>query len=214
MYICSNVSIVPDLSEVVSDFFLLWRLLPTFLGPTFVHRRSVFGTFRLFLACCWPAFVCFWPVLSGMSRPCFCAQAQCFGQFRLFLACFWPASGLLLLCSGLPASCLFLCTGAAFYARPVCSWIASCLLLACFVWRASCLLVAVFLHRRGGLCTSGLLCLACCWPALSGLCCLGLACFARAVARKSLIFDRTARGERQLSDKSSAPRPVFGQLSL
>ena len=179
-----------------------------------MHRRGVFRTSRLCLACVWPALVGFWPVLSGMSRPCFRGQVHCFGQFRLFLACFWPASALLLLCSGLPASGLFLCTGATFYARIVCSWLASGLLLACFVWRASCLLVAVFLHRRSGLCTSGLLCLACCWPALSGLCCLGLACFARAVARKSSIFDRTARGERQLSDKSSAPRPVFGQLPL
>ena len=88
------------------------------------------------------------------------------------------------------------------------------LLLACFVWRASCLLLAVLLHRCGGLCTSGLLCLACFWLALSGLCCLGLACCARATARKSFIFDRTARGVRTFPDKSSAPRPVFAQLPL
>ena len=88
------------------------------------------------------------------------------------------------------------------------------LLLACFVWRASCLLLAVLLHRCGGLCTSGLLCLACFWLALSGLCCLGLACCARAAARKSFIFDRTARGVRTFPDKSSAPRPVFAQLPL
>ena len=143
-----------------------------------MHRRGVFGTFRLFLACFLLAFVCF-----------------CFA-----LVCLLPA--------------YFLCTGAAFYARFVCSWRGSCLLFACFVWRAPGLRLAIFLHRRGVLCTSGLLCLACFWPALSGLCCLGLACFARAVARKSFIFDRTARGERQFSDKSSAPRPVFGQLPL
>ena len=88
------------------------------------------------------------------------------------------------------------------------------LLLACFVWRASCFLLAVLLHRRNGFCTSGLLCLACFWLAQSGLCCLGLACCARAAARKSFIFDRTARGVRRILDKSSAPRAVFALLPL
>ena len=136
--------------------FLCCVCFSPFLGPTCLHRRGGFGTFRLFLAFA------------------------------------WPALGLLLLCSGLLASGLFLCTGAALYARPVCSRLASGLLLACFVCLASGLRLAVLLHRRGGFCTSGLLRLACCWPALSGLCCLGLACCARAVATKSLIFDRTA----------------------
>ena len=144
-----------------------------------------------------------------MPWPCFRAQARCLEVSHvsglllacfalLWLACVWPVA----------------CTGAALYARAGCSWLASGLLLACFVWRASCLPLAVFLDRRGGLCTSGLLCLACFWLALSGLCCLGLACCARATARKSFIFDRTARGVRTFPDKSSAPRPVFAQLPL
>ena len=160
--------------------FLLWRLLPTFLGPTFVHRRRVFGTFRLFLAWCWPAFVCFWPVLSGMSRPCFCEQA------RLVLAsfhCFWLASGLLLVCFCFALACLLLayfCAQArrfmhvpfALGSLLACSWpalsgvrlasfwpfcctdVVVCARLACSVWPAS-----------------GSPCLACVvwvWPAVPG----------------------------------------------
>ena len=118
--------------------------------------------------------------------------------FRLLFAFAWPALGLLLFCYGLLAAGLFLCTGAAFYARPVCSRLASGLLLACFVCLASGLLLAVLLHRRGGFCTSGLLRLACCWPALSGLCCLGLACCARAVVRNRKLLIQP-REECQLS---------------
>ena len=71
-----------------------------------------------------------------------------------------------------------------------------------------------FLHRRGVFCTSVLLCLACSWLAQLGLCCLGLACCARAAAKTSFMFYRTARGVRTFPDKSSAPRPVFAQLPL
>ena len=159
--------------------------------------------FALLLAC----FACF---VAGL----FCAKAPWFRDFPpvycLRLACSWPASDLL----------WFACFWLMFVHRRgvLC---ASRLLPACF-WLALGLLclqcarppVGRFLHRRGGFCTSGLVCLACCWPALSGICCLGLACCARAVARNSFVFDRTARGVSMFPDKSSAPKPVCGQLPM
>ena len=86
------------------------------------------------------------------------------------------------------------------------------LLLACFVWRASCFLLAVSLHRRGVFCTSVLLCLACFWLAQLGLCCLGLACGARAAARKS--FFRTARGLRTVSHNTFNSQASFCTTTL
>ena len=61
-------------------------------------------------------------------------------------------------------------------------------ILACFVCLASALRVAVFLHKHGGFCTSGLASKCSFWLALCGLCFLCLACSARAVARKSSIL--------------------------
>ena len=88
------------------------------------------------------------------------------------------------------------------------------LLLACFVWCAACFLLAVLLHRRGVVCTSALLCLACFWLAQLGLCCLGLACCARAAARQLFMFYKAVRGMKTFPDNSSAPRPVVAPLPL
>ena len=88
-----------------------------------------------------------------------------FGPFlvgvHMFMVCFCVASDLV-------ASGLLLCTGAAFYARPVCSRIASVWFLACFVCIASDLIVVIF-------CTGAVVSARLAWlpNAHSGSLCLG-----------------------------------------
>ena len=122
--------------------------------------RGGVGTCRLFLACFWPALVCFWLVAPAMTLACFVHDRSGFASVAcsdIIVACFWFASTMLWLA----------CFWSVFAHRRgvVCTYR---LLLAWFLLALCLLCLACALPAFGNF-PAPAQCFLHVWPALSGL---------------------------------------------